>query len=258
VSLDLSEDKKITNKIIDPVVLITGSAKRIGAAIAKHLHADGYKIAIHHHTSIEEAYQLEKELNNIRPDSAFAVQQDLVAKDAARKLIKSVVKKANQINLLVNNASIFLKTPLNQSDNIESSWDLLHTINLRVPYLLSLEAMPFLRVTGGSIVNITDIHSERPRKNYSAYCASKAALVAASNSLAIDLAPDVRVNCVAPGAIVWASSEDQIEQNNVIDSTPLARVGNPLDIAQAVSYLAQAKYVTGHVLNVDGGRTLNA
>ncbi len=168
-----------------------------------------------------------------------------------------VVDKTSKISLLVNNASTFLETPLKESKSVERLWDLLHTINVQIPYFLSLEAMPFLRESRGSIINITDIHSENPRKNYSAYCASKAALVAASNALAFDLAPDIRVNCVAPGAILWASSENRSVQDDVIASTPLARIGNPFDIAQAVSYLAKAEYVTGHVLNVDGGRTLN-
>jgi pteridine reductase len=150
-----------------------------------------------------------------------------------------------------------LETPLEQSKSVENLWDLLHAINARIPYFLSLEAIPFLRESQGSIVNITDIHSEKPRKNYSAYCSSKAALVAVSNSLALDLAPDIRVNCVAPGAILWASTENRAVQDDAIGSTPLARIGNPFDIAQAVSYLAKAEYVTGHVLNVDGGRTLN-
>ncbi len=240
------------------MALITGSAKRIGAAIAEQLHKDGYKIVIHHHTSINEAYQLEKKLNDKRPNSAFTVKQDLAKKDAPHELIKLVINKTSKIDLLVNNASIFTETPLEQTEAIGALWDTIITINLRVPYFLALEAAPFLRATRGSIINITDIHSEKPRKDYSAYCVSKAALVAASNSLSIDLAPDVRVNCVAPGAILWASSENRTVQDEAIDATPLGRIGNPFDIAQAVSYLAQAKYVTGHVLNVDGGRTLNA
>ncbi len=239
------------------MALITGAAKRVGAAIAEQLHADGYQIAIHHHTSIDEAYQLKEDLNNKRPNSAFIIKQDLAEKNAANKLIEMVVKKTGQINLLVNNASLFLETPLQQSKSVEDLWDLLHTINARIPYFLSLEAIPFLRESQGSIVNITDIHSEKPRKNYSAYCSSKAALVAVSNSLALELAPDIRVNCVAPGAIIWASTENRTVQDEAIESTPLARIGNPFDIAQAVSYLAKAEYVTGHVLNVDGGRTLN-
>jgi pteridine reductase len=239
------------------VALITGAAKRVGAAIAEHLHADGFQIAIHHHTSIDEAHQLEADLNRKRPNSAFAIKQDLAEKNAASKLIKMVVNKTNQISLLVNNASIFSETPLKQRKNIEDLWDLLHTINVRIPYFLSLEAIPFLRESQGCIVNITDIHSEKPRKDYSAYCASKAALVAVSNSLALDLAPDIRVNCVAPGAILWAATENRTVQDETIESTPLARIGKPFDIAQAVSYLTKAKYVTGHVLNVDGGRTLN-
>ena len=248
---------KINTKILQPVALITGAAKRVGAAIARQLHADGYQIVIHHHTSIDEAYQLEKDLNKKRPNSAFTIKQDLAEKNAASKLIRMVVNKIGQIDLLVNNASIFFETPLQQGSSIENSWDLLHTINVRIPYFLSLEAIPFLRKSQGSIVNITDIHSEKPRRNFSAYCSSKAALVAVSNSLALDLAPDIRVNCVAPGAIIWASTENHTVQEDVIGSTPLARIGNPFDIAQAVSYLAKAEYVTGHVLNVDGGRTLN-
>jgi pteridine reductase len=237
------------------VALITGAARRLGAATAKVLHEQGYDVAIHFHTSAEEASALAAELNQKRLGSAITLAQDLAASDAATRLIALFRKHYQRLDLLVNNASIFDRTPI-ESDCTEA-WDRIHTVNLRTPYLLTLAAAPLLRVTGGSAVNIADIHAERPRADYSAYCISKAGLVAATHALALDLAPHIRVNCVAPGAILWASSEDADVQAKTLDGTPLGRHGDPADIAQAVVYLARAPFITGHVINVDGGRSLH-
>ena len=239
-----------------PLALVTGAAKRIGAAIATELHNEGYNIAIHFHMSRHEAYELATELNDKRVASAFTVEQDLSHESAAENLIDKLLQQSQRLDLLVNNASIFKSSSGINSGNVSELWDQMQTINLRTPYLLAIEAASLLRKSKGSIINITDINAERPREVYTAYCASKAGLVSISRSLAIDLAPEIRVNCVAPGAILWASSEDSNTQKEAINSTPLQRIGKPSDIAQAVRYLAGAQYVTGHILNVDGGRIL--
>ena len=248
------------NKIISntntPLALITGAAKRIGAAIAIELHDEGYNIAIHYHMSHNEASGLASILNDKRAASAFTVKQDLSDESAAENLIDKLLQQSQRLDLLVNNASIFKSSCETSNGNVDELWDQMQTINLRTPYLLAMQAASLLRKHKGSIINITDINAELPRKNYTAYCASKAGLVSISRSLAIDLAPEIRVNCVAPGAILWASNEDIKTQKYAIASTPRQRIGKPSDIAQAVRYLAGAQYVTGHILNVDGGRIL--
>ena len=237
-----------------PVALITGAAKRLGATTARALHGLGYNIVIHHYTSAAEAQALAAELNALRVASATTVCQDLAHPQAAAAIIEALSRQAARLDLLVNNASVFDRTPLDSVDL--AAWERIHAINLRAPYFLSLHAAPLLRASHGAIVNITDIHSERPRAAYSAYCASKAGLVAVTRGLALELAPEVRVNAVAPGPILWAASEDVALQAATLAGTPLARRGDPDDIAQAVCYLARAPFVTGHVLDVDGGRKL--
>ncbi len=237
-----------------PLALITGAARRLGAVMARYLHARGYDLAIHHHASCADAAALVAELNARRSHSAFALVQDLAAGNAATALLAELRRQRDRLDLLVNNASVFEPTPVSHSD--VADWDRIHAINVRAPYFLALEAAPLLRHTRGSIVNIADIHARHPRLEYSMYCISKAALVAATRALALELAPEVRVNCVAPGAILWAASEDAALQAAAVAATPLQRCGEPEDIAAAVAYLAGAEYVTGHVINVDGGRAL--
>jgi pteridine reductase len=237
-----------------PVALITGAAKRLGACTARALHRLGYDIVIHHHTSGEEAQALAAELNHTRAASASTLCQDLSQAEAGAAIVAAVAARHQRLDLLVNNASVFDRTPLAMVD--VSAWERIQAINLRAPYFLSVHAAPWLRVQRGAIVNITDIHSERPRADYSVYCASKAGLVAVTRGLALELAPEVRVNAVAPGPILWADSEDAELQAATLAGTPLARRGDPEDIAQAVCYLARAPFVTGHVLDVDGGRNL--
>jgi pteridine reductase len=234
------------------VALVTGAAKRLGAAVARVLHARGYSVIIHFHRSVREAQMLVDEFNQARADSAVGVQQDLAAADAATAVAESIAQSWSRLDLLVNNASVFDRTPLEKIDL--AAWERIQAINLRAPYFLSIRASQWLKSTSGSIVNIGDIHAERPRPEYSAYCASKAGLLAVTRSLAIDLAPEVRVNCVSPGAILWAASESEAVKENTIRSTPLQRQGEPEDIAEAVCFLAEAEFVTGHTVNVDGGR----
>ena len=237
-----------------PVALITGAAKRLGATTARALHRLGYDIVIHHHSSGNEATRLAAELNGLRAGSALTLCQDLAAPDAAAAIVRNFGSLRQRLDLLVNNASVFERTSLAQVDL--AAWERIHAINLRAPYFLAVHAAPLLSASGGAIVNITDIHSERPRADYSVYCASKAGLVAVTRALALELAPAVRVNAVAPGPILWADSEDAALQAATIAGTPLARRGDPDDIAQAVCYLARAPFVTGHILDVDGGRSL--
>lgn len=238
-----------------PVALVTGAARRLGAVTARALHADGYTVVVHHHTSAAEALALAAGLNAARADSASTVAADLARVEAAETVVGAVTARYGRLDLLVNNASIFERSPRDRID--PAAFERLHAINVRAPYFLSIAATPWLRATRGAIVNITDVHAEHPRRDYAAYCASKAGLLAISRTLALELAPEVRVNCVAPGAILWAASEqDAALQDAMVQATPLARVGDPQDIAAAVCYLAGATFVTGQVLNVDGGRTL--
>ncbi|MCC6707572.1 MAG: pteridine reductase [Gammaproteobacteria bacterium] len=244
----------MTSTNAPPVALITGAAKRLGACTARALHNLGYDIVIHHHTSVDEAHALAGELNALRAASAVTLCHDLATVDAGTAIIKALLDVRARLDVLVNNASVFDRTPIASVD--VAAWDRIHAINVRTPYFLSLAAAPLLRASHGAIVNITDIHSERPRAEYSAYCASKSGLVAVTRGLALELAPQVRVNAIAPGPILWAASEDAALQSATLAGTPLARRGDPQDIAEAVCYLVRAPFVTGHVLDVDGGRHL--
>jgi pteridine reductase len=238
-----------------PLALITGAAKRLGAVTARRLHGAGFDIAIHYHTSAGEARQLATELNADRAHSAFVVRQNLAARNAGARLVAAIAKRAGRLDVLVNNASIFDETPLDDAD--PATWERMQAINLRTPYFLCVHAARLLGAQHGNIVNIVDIHAERPRRGYSMYCASKAGLLAVTRSLALELAPAVRVNAIAPGAILWADSEDGAQRTEWLRATPLARRGEPADIADAVLYLVHAPYVTGQVISVDGGRSLH-
>ncbi len=194
-------------------------------------------------------------MNARRSNSAACVQQNLSVTDAHMLLVDAVAKLTVDLRVLVNNAAVFLPTTL--SDGDDTQWQELFSLNARVPYQVAVAARTLLQENGGAIVNITDIHADRPRKGYAIYGAAKAALASLTRSLALELAPSVRVNAIAPGAILWAADESESVQSKVIDAVPLGRIGRPEDIAGAVSYLAQADYVTGQTLCVDGGRTLN-
>ena len=236
------------------VALVTGGSARVGATIIKNLHSDGYDVGLHYFQSETDAHLLVAELNEKRPNSAFALKQDLTEKDAATKIHGHFLEKRKRIDLLVNNASIFKKTRTEAPSPAE--WDAFFSVNSRTPWMLALCFAPMLRKHRGTIINITDIHAQSPRKDYSLYCISKAALDAITRALALELAPDIRVNGIAPGAILWAASESEIVREQALASTPLKRKGEPIDIAEAVIYLATAKYVSGQILNIDGGRSL--
>ncbi len=238
-------------------VLITGAAKRIGAEISRMLHADGMNIIIHYRSSKDEAQGLCNELNALRADSAIILQADLHQTPELTTLVQQASDYWGRLDVLVNNASTFYPTPVGEIT--EAHWDDLMGSNLKAPLFLSQAAMPHLRNSQGSIINIVDIHAFRPMKEHPVYCAAKAGLAMLTQSLARELGPDVRVNGVAPGAIIWPSSEmDKLTQDAILDRTALKRQGEPRDIAATVRFLIRdADYITGQVIPVCGGRSLN-
>lgn len=238
------------------VILVTGGARRVGAAIVRSLHAAGCRVAIHYRQSGGEAQALADELNALRASSAAAFAADILDVACLPGLIAAVVARFGQLDGLVNNASSFFATPMGQID--AAAWhDLLGT-NLKAPLFLAQAAAAQLRQQRGAIVNIIDIHAERPLAGYATYVAAKAGLQGLTRALAIDLAPDVRVNGVAPGAILWPEDEQfpGPERQAIIDHSLLRREGSPADVAGAVRYLMlDAPYITGQILAVDGGRS---
>jgi len=238
------------------VALITGAARRVGAAIATALHRRGLQVAVHYRHSAHEANALVATLNAIRPGSAHSIGADLCDSEQARVLIERTVQHFGTLDVLVNNASIFYATPLEQITLAQ--FDELMGANLKGPLFLSAAAAPHLRQRRGAIINITDIHARHPLAQHPIYCAAKAGLESLTRSLARDLAPEVRVNAVAPGAILWpAQAPTKAAQAAIINATELKRLGEPEDIAGAVAYLAlDSQYVTGQILTIDGGRTL--
>ena len=245
--------------MIGKTVLVTGAAKRVGSAIAGELHRAGANVAIHYRTAQAAAESMAAEFNAQRPNSAICLQADLLDVDALSALVANTVAHFGRLDALVNNASSFFATPLGKIS--AADWDDLLGSNLKAPLFLTQAAAPHLRAAQGAVVNITDIHAERPLAGYPLYCAAKAGLLGLTRALAIELAPLVRVNAVAPGAILWpddgeASGFDPQARQRVVDHTLLQRTGSPQDIARTVRFLlADADYVTGQVINVDGGRS---
>ena len=240
-----------------PVVLVTGAARRVGADIARSLHGAGACVAIHCRSSAADAEALATTLNEVRPGSAAVFVADLLDTAALPRLVASVVARFGRLDALVNNASSFYATKVGAVDT--AAWDDLMGSNLKAPLFLSQAAAPHLEASGGCIVNITDIHAERPLKGYPLYCAAKAGLLGLTRALALELGPRVRVNAVAPGPIEWPQGTSDFppaERAAIIGHTLLKRVGAPADIARTVKFLVfDAPYVTGQVINVDGGRT---
>ena len=238
--------------------LVTGAARRVGAAITRALHATGANVIIHCNRSRDDADILARELNSARPNSASILQGDLLAYNALKGLIDQAASVFGGLDGLVNNASTFYPTPIGSID--EDNWSELIGANLKAPLFLSQAAVPYLRKTGGSIVNIIDIHAERPLKDYVVYSATKAGLAGLTRSLALELGPEIRVNGVSPGAVIWpdeASDFPPSERERIVQQVPLKRVGAPEDIAGAVKFLMlDAPYVTGQILAVDGGREI--
>jgi pteridine reductase len=236
--------------------LVTGGARRVGAAIARRLHGAGASVLVHYRDSDADAEKLVAELNGIRPKSAAKVKAELLAPIAPRALVGAALEAFGRLDLLVNNASSFFPVAVGAIE--ASHWEELVGSNLRAPLFIAQEAAPELAKREGAIVNIVDIHAERPLKGYPVYSIAKAGLAALTRSLALELAPRVRVNGVAPGAIAWPDDGqfDPAERERVVRTTPLGRTGTPEDIARAVHFLACAPYITGQILAVDGGRSI--
>ncbi len=240
----------------DPVALITGGARRIGAAIAETLHDAGFNVVIHFRSSRPAALALRRRLENRRPDSVRLIAADLASVNAIEALVAEAVGGWGRLDVVVNNASAFYPTPLGEAS--EAQWEELLASNLKAPFFLSQAAFPQLRLQGGCIVNITDVYGLRPRPGYPIYSVAKAGLTALTRALALEMAPDVRVNAVAPGAILWPERPvAEADRQALLDAVPLRRMGTEADVTRAVRYLVcDAPYVTGQVIAVDGGRSL--
>lgn len=239
-------------------ILVTGGAKRIGATISRTLHAAGASVVIHCNSSRAEADKLAAELNAVNPKSAAVLQGNLAASNALKGLVDQAASLFGRLDGLVNNASVFYATPMGSIN--EDHWIDLMGTNLLAPLFLSQAAVPYLSKTQGAIVNIVDIHAERPLKDYTVYNMTKAGLAGLTRSLALELGPNIRVNGVSPGAILWPESGNDYpdaERERIVNQVPLRRVGGPEDIAGAVKYLMlDAPYVSGQIIAVDGARSI--
>lgn len=237
-------------------ILVTGAARRLGAAIAREMHAAGANVMLHYRQASAAAEALVAELNATRRSSAACLQADLLDVESLPRLVADTVARFGRLDALVNNASSFFPTPVGGIDL--AVWDDLIGSNLRAPLFLTQAAAPHLAAARGAVVNITDIHAERPLAGYPLYCAAKAGLLGLTRALAVELAPLVRVNAVAPGPILWPDGGifDDATREDIVAHTLLQRASCPQDIARAVRYLLEdASYITGQVINVDGGRT---
>jgi pteridine reductase len=248
----------MTAPLSGKVALVTGGAKRVGAAIVRRLHAGGAAVMIHHRASASDAKAFVAALNAERANSAASVRADLLNLGAVAELVKTTVERFGGLDVLVNNASTFYPTPIGEIKSTD--WDDLVGTNLKGPLFLAQAAAPHLAKSHGCIVNITDIHAERPLKRYVVYSVAKAGLAGLTRALARELGPEVRVNAVAPGPILWPDdgSYDEVARQRVVSQTLLKRTGDPDDVAKAVYFLvADAPYVTGQTIAVDGGRSVN-
>lgn len=238
-----------------PVALITGAAKRIGAAMATRLHSEGFRVIIHYGHSKDDAHTLAQKLNDIRPESATCLQANLCDSEDVKALSVKAVNVWGQLDVLVNNASSFYPTPIGSIS--EEDWLSLVGSNVKGPLFLSQALAPALGKAKGCIVNMVDMHIDRPLPKHSVYLLAKSGLASLTQSLAIDLAPDIRVNGIGPGAILWPEREmEDDEKEKLLSSIPLGELGKPEDIAKTLSFLISASYVTGQIIFVDGGRSL--
>ena len=240
-----------------PVALITGAGRRIGAYVANTLHQAGHRVIVHYHRSADDANALVSQLNAVRPDSALALSADLCDLEQINTLAQAALAHWQRIDVLINNASSFYPTPL--ATATAAQWDDLMGSNLKAPFFLAQALAEPLRQTRGCIVNMVDIYAERPLKDYAIYSAAKAGHVMLTKALAQELAPDVRVNGVAPGAILWPEQEGPQAVDNrqsILQRVPMQRSGEPTDIASTVLFLiADSPYITGQIIAVDGGRS---
>ena len=240
-----------------PVALVTGAARRIGAEIVRGIHADGYRVVIHYYHSGSEASALAEELNAKRPESAATAYADLKSTEQLSILAETVLNTWQRCDLLVNNASAFYPTPVGTTT--EEQWEDLMTSNLKAPYFLSQALAPELRRTGGSIINIADINGYRPLAHHTVYCAAKAGNIMLTRSLALELAPEIRVNGIAPGAILWPEDQNKTEmaKPEMLKNIPLQKLGGAESIVDTVRFLIKrSSYITGEIITVDGGKVL--
>ena len=247
--------KKDNRKLEGRTALVTVAAKRLGAAIARELHAAGMNLLLHYNKSEQEAQALCQELNKQRSDSAAVAQADLANTQGLESLVKAALQWGG-LHVLVNNASSFRSTPLGSV--VEDDWDELMASNLKAPFFLAQAAAVYLKKNHGSIVNMVDIHARRPLKDHAVYCAAKAGLAMLTLSLARELGPEIRVNGVAPGPVLWPDAGlDAATKKSILEATALKRKGSPEDVAGAVLYLVRdAEYITGQIIAVDGGRSI--
>ncbi len=240
------------------VVLITGAAQRIGAAIAKYLHGKGYNLVIHYNSAVDEAKNLEQQLNKERENSCICLAADFADIKQISPLVTNAANHWQRLDALINNASAFF--PTKSGATTEEQWDILLDCNLKAPFFLSQAAQPWLQKHHGCIVNISDIHSQHPLKNYPVYSISKAGLEMLTKALAKELGPTIRVNAIAPGAIMWPEEANALStklKEEIIARTVLKRAGDAQDIAKAAYFLiADSDYTTGQILAIDGGRSL--
>ena len=238
----------------EPVALVTGAGRRVGARIARELHAAGMSVAVHCHRSREDAERLREGFEGARPGSATVVAADLLESGAAEAVVAAAEERWGRLDVLVNNASSFYPTPVGEVT--QADWRDLVGSNLAAPFFLAQAAAPLLRAARGCIVNIADVYGHRPLAGHPVYSAAKAGLVMLTRALALELGPEVRVNSVSPGAVLWPENEDP-ERRRIIDAIALKRSGDPGDIARAALFLVRdAPYVTGQDLAVDGGRLI--
>ena len=244
------------NDVGPHAVLITGAGKRVGAAIARQLHGAGFNIILHYRQSRAEAERVAALLNAIRPHSAALLAGDLLATDALPALMERAVAAFGRLDVLINNASSFYRTPLGSIT--ETQWDDLLGTNLKAPLFLAQAATAHLKASHGLILNLVDIHSQRPLPDHSVYCVAKAGLAMLTRALARELGPEIRVNGIAPGPVLWPEGGmDPALKAKIIDRTALRRAGSPEDISKAALFFCRdAPYVTGQILAVDGGRSI--
>lgn len=250
-------DNSNVNNTIVKTALVTGGSKRIGATTVRLLHEAGYNIVIHCHSSRQSADSLAAELNNDRKNSAKVIQGDLNDETIYNNLIEQAFQCWNRLDVLINNASSFYPTPVGSITM--DDWNNLINSNMKAPLFLAQAAVPYLKQTQGNIVNMLDVHAQRPMKEHPVYCAAKAGLAMLTMSLAKELGPDIRVNGVAPGAILWPDN-DMAEHTKklILERTSLKKPGDPIDIAKTILFLVRdADYITGQIIAVDGGRNLN-